>query len=251
MRPTRRALEFDSRSFSACCAKGSSPRGWSHYGVIELRAALGRRRDGPWMSSSALRRQAAKPSTATLDPWPVALKLACIARVAWYASPRMAKGLAGYSFSRGPALFILLAACGGRSNSSDTTRDPPNEHGGAGGATSGGTCIADFRSEDCDEASDCCSGICNFDFSPKDNRTGTCWPRCYPTGSQCVDGGCCSGVCDYKGRCTCASTGLSCITDDYCCSGFCFTARSVCLAPSCDPRLHPDADPEACWSRDH
>lgn len=159
----------------------------------------------------------------------------------------------------------LPCACGGRSR-----HQMPSGTGGSGGfsaaadrggtgSSSGGSvaCLPANR-RGCVTGSDCCSEICRFNIgSTWDEDAGAFLPEeigtcgsCKPSGAACggdQSSGCCSGFCDHKGRCSCSGVDRACNDDDDCCSGFCYRERSACVEPECDPRLVPDAKPEACW----
>lgn len=168
-----------------------------------------------------------------------------IATLAGIAAPLACGGRSQGNHPQGAAGETSNAGFGGTSAS-----------GGGGNVGGASECIS-ANYVGCARYADCCSGMCSFDigaiwddaghFLPE--STGTC-RECKKNGEACGGsqaGGCCSGFCDHKGRCSCAGADRLCTADSDCCSGFCYRLRSRCLDPECDPRLVSEADPETCW----
>jgi hypothetical protein len=144
--------------------------------------------------------------------------------------------------------FLAASACGGRTHESsgpDAMKIP--DGGGDMAVADSGACIDGAFL--CDNASQCCSGICVENFVTGGAIQGIC-RSCRSYGESCTTagGGCCSNACLRSGTCACAIEDYPCRDDRDCCENFCY--RSRCFRTECDPRLFEDADPEACFHGD-
>jgi len=148
--------------------------------------------------------------------------------------------------------LALLPGCGGDGERSDASRPSAGsstDRGAAGAAStslrpggslaaggtrtssSGDTSVADHEAGDgsacssvgaeCAEASECCSGRCDFGLCLGSTGLCTVAGDACAASAECCSGRCEDGVCVVSSTASCRVAGASCETDGDCCSGTC------------------------------